>query len=128
MFLSGEYVAVALIHFKNECFGESFVTMNEYHRFVHYLQQEFNQREKDIVIVSWDFAKEDFTILNVVILTTTTWRYQLERVATPIRKVLMDRSLFTQFFRMLEIEKIEELRKMDITFVKRERVRVSIEN
>ncbi len=63
-FLGKEYVALSLIKAKDQFFRERFITISELNQFDHFLQQEFNNRNIDIIITSNTLSSEDFNRNN----------------------------------------------------------------
>lgn len=108
-FLSSEYVALALIQAKEQIFHEDFITMSEFIRFSYFLQQEFNNRKLAITVTSNSLSKEDFHIINSIIVKLDECCYNLNILPIEMLDVLCDTNLIVNFFTQMENEKIKTL-------------------
>lgn len=114
-FLGKEYVALSLIKAKDQFFRERFITISELNQFDHFLQQEFNNRNLDIVITSNTLSSEDFNIMGEVIMTSNTCCFNLDLLPIYVLTVLYDSNLIVDFLTQLENEKLEILeRKIEV--------------
>ena len=110
-FLGKEYVALALINAKDQFFRERFITISELNQFDHFLQQEFNNRDLDIVITSNTLSSEDFNIMGEVIMTSNACCFNLGLLPINVLTVLYDSNLIVDFLTQLENEKLETLER-----------------
>lgn len=110
-FLKKDYVALSLIKAKNQFFRERFITISELNQFDHFLQQEFNNRNLDIVITSNTLSSEDFNIMGEVIMTSNTCCLNLDLLPKNVLTVLYDSNLIIDFLTQLENEKLETLER-----------------
>lgn len=108
-FLSSEYVVLALIQAKEQIFHEDFITMSEFIRFSYFLQQEFNNRKLEITVTSNSLSKEDFHIINSIIVKSDSCCYNLNILPIEMLDVLCDTDLIVNFFTQSENEKIKTL-------------------
>lgn len=108
-FLGKEYVALTLIEAKNQFLRERFITISELNQFDYFLQQEFNNRNLDIVITSNTLSSEDFNIMGEVIMTSNTCCFNLDLLPINVLTVLYDSNLIVDFLTQLENEKLETL-------------------
>lgn len=114
VFLPQEYVALALIKGKENIFGESFITTSELNQFSYYLQKEFNKRNLNVVIFTGSFNKEDFDVIDGIIVLKNKCSYNLNTIPVDIFKLLTDRNLVVNFFKQLEEEKMSKLNKLQL--------------
>lgn len=112
-FLSQEYVALALIKAKFQIFDESFASTSELNRFTTFMQQEFNKRKLDIVIVH-KLGIEDFSVKNGIVTVTDRCCYDLDRLSDEILGILTDKSLVLKFFMEVEKGRVEILEKLQL--------------
>ena len=110
-FVSTGYIAMALLKTKYEIFNESFITMSELNQFAHFVQREFNNRNLDLVVTYNSLSREDFDIVNGVIVASENCCYDVHRLSIDVLCVLTDKNLFMRFFTELEKEKIITLEK-----------------
>lgn len=110
-FLSQEFVALALIEAKIKFFAQSFITTSELNEFTIFMQQEFNKKETNIVIVH-KLSREDFSINEGVITTTDGCCFNLNMLSDEILNILTDESLTLNFFIQIERSKLETLEKI----------------
>lgn len=114
-FLGKEYVALSLIKAKDQFFRERFITISELNQFDHFLQQEFNNRNLDIIITSNTLSSEDFNIMGEVIMTSNTCCFNLDLLPINVLTVLYDSNLIVDFLTQLENEKLKILeRKIEV--------------
>lgn len=114
-FLGKEYVALSLIKAKDQFFRERFITISELNQFDHFLQQEFNNRNIDIIITSNTLSSEDFNIMGEVIMTSNTCCFNLDLLPINVLTVLYDSNLIVDFLTQLENEKLKILeRKIEV--------------
>lgn len=108
-------MALSLIKAKDQFFRERFITISELNQFDHFLQQEFNNRNLDIVITSNTLSSEDFNIMGEVIMTSNTCCFNLDLLPIYVLTVLYDSNLIVDFLTQLENEKLEILeRKIEV--------------
>lgn len=108
-FLGKEYVALSLIKSKNHFFGENFISISELNQFDHFLQQEFNNRNLDIVITSNTLSSDDFAVMGEVIMESNTCCFNLGFLPINVLTILYDFNLIGNFLQQLENEKLETL-------------------
>lgn len=100
-FLQADYTAMALIEAKNKIFHENFITLSEFNQFNLSLQQEFHNRSLNVVItsgISGFLSKNDFTIINGIIMLRDECSCNIDRLPTDISTVLRDSQFITDFF------------------------------
>lgn len=114
VFLLQEYVALALIKGKENIFGENFITTSELNQFSYYVQKEFNKRDLNVVISTGSFNRDDFDVINGIIVLKNKCFYNLNTIPVDIFKVLTDRNLVVNFFKQLEEEKMSKLNKLQL--------------
>lgn len=114
IFLSQEYVALVLIKEKEAIFCENFITTSELNQFSYYMQKEFNKNGLNVVISTGKFNREDFNLVNGIIMINNECSYNLNTVPVDIFKVLTDKELIIKFFKQLEEEKITKLNRMQL--------------
>lgn len=112
-FLGQEYVAISLIRVKDKIFHEKFITISELNEFCHYLQQEFNNRDLDVIITSNTLSIEDFNIIGDVIIASNNCCINLGFLPMNVLSILSDTNLTKDFLMQFEKEKLEaiEIRK-----------------
>lgn len=115
IFLTEGYVLLVLIESKNQIFHENFATISELHQFEHFLQQEFNKRDLNVVITSNTLSIEDFNVIGDIVMKSNTCSYNLYYLPMNILTMLLDTKLITDFLIDLENEKIEKLKGMQNT-------------
>ena len=108
-FLSKEYLALALIEAKNNFFHENFATTAELNQFESFIQQQFTNQKLDIIVYSNNLSKEDFNIVNGVIMLSDNCAYNLDMLSREIYNILTDVNLIVEFFSTLESKKLEKL-------------------
>lgn len=108
-FLQNDYTALALIDAKNKIFQENFITLSEFNQFNLSLQQEFHNRGLDVVVASGFLSKNDFTIINGIIMPTGECSCNIDRLPTDISTVLRDSQFITDFFIQQESNKLNVL-------------------
>lgn len=108
-FLSKEYLALALIEAKNNFFHENFVTTSELNQFENFIQQQFTNQKLDIIVYSNNLSKEDFNVVNGVIMLSDNCAYNLDMLSREIYNILTDVNLIVEFFMTLESEKLNKL-------------------
>ena len=114
IFLSQEYVALVLIKEKETIFCENFITTSELNQFSYYMQKEFNKNGLNVVIFTGNLSREDFNLVNGIIMINNECSYNLNTVPVDIFKVLTDKELIIKFFKLLEEEKITKLNRMQL--------------
>ena len=108
-FLSKEYLALALIEAKNNLFHENFATTAELNQFENFIQQQFTNQKLDIIVYSNNLSKEDFNVVNGVIMLSDNCAYNLDMLSREIYNILTDVNLIVEFFMTLESEKLNKL-------------------
>ena len=114
IFLSQEYIALVLIKEKEAIFCENFITTSELNQFSYYMQKEFNKNGLNVVIFTGNLSREDFNLVNRIIMINNECSYNLNTVPVDIFKVLTDKELIIKFFKQLEEEKITKLNRMQL--------------
>lgn len=107
--LSKEYLALALIEAKNNLFHENFATTAELNQFENFIQQQFTNQKLDIIVYSNNLSKEDFSVVNGVIMLSNNCAYNLDMLSREIYNILTDVNLIVEFFMTLESEKLNKL-------------------
>ena len=107
--LSKEYLALALIEAKNNLFHENFATTAELNQFENFIQQQFTNQKLDIIVYSNNLSKEDFNVVNGVIMLSNNCAYNLDMLSREIYNILTDVNLIVEFFMTLESEKLNKL-------------------
>lgn len=107
--LSKEYLALALIEAKNNLFHENFATIAELNQFENFIQQQFTNQKLDIIVYSNNLSKEDFSVVNGVIMLSNNCAYNLDMLSREIYNILTDVNLIVEFFMTLEREKLNKL-------------------
>lgn len=108
-FLSKEYIAIALIKAKQKFFNEGFITFLELSQFSSFLQQEFNNRDLNVVITSNNLDIENFNIVNEVIIPSRMCCFNLYLLPINISTILIDENLLLNFFTNFNNEKLKTL-------------------
>lgn len=104
-------MTLLLIKSKNHFFQESFITVSELNRFDRFLQQEFNNRNLDVVITSNTLNSEGFNIMGEVIMTSDACCFNLDMLPVNILTVLYDSNLIVGFLMQFESGKLETLER-----------------
>lgn len=120
-FLSKEYLAAALLKAKYEVFRDSFITVDELNQFNHFIQTEFNKQNLGIVITSNSLSRENFNIIDGVIIPTESCCFDVDRLPSEILSILMDKNLILEFFIELENRKLETLENLQNETTKSEK-------
>lgn len=110
-FLAREYVALALIKTAKKHFHKDFITRSELNQFEVFLQQEFNDRQLNVIIKSDPLSSDDFIMLNDVIMTSHNCSFSLSLLPLDILTVLEDSNLIVNFLTQLESVNREENNK-----------------
>lgn len=126
IFLENDYVALSLIKSKEKIFHEKFVTFSELGQFEHFLQQEFNNQELDIVITSNGLSSSDFKIVGDVIMPVDNCSLNINLVPFRALKVLNDSNLLTDFFEQFENERLEAIEKSKVKNLQLRKVKNNI--
>lgn len=108
LFLSNDYVALALIKAKYQIFRENFVTTTELNQFTVFMQQEFNAREFGMVIIS-ELSRDNFNVKNDIITVTDECCIDLDLLPYKLLDVLTNESLILEFFVKIETRRLEIL-------------------
>jgi len=108
-FLTNKYLLLQLINYKTRFLGENYVTISELNRFNNYLQNEFNNKNLNVVI-SNELNNEDFLIYNGIIESKNS--INLDFLPTDILNIISDNNLITNFLIELEKEKIVKLEEV----------------
>ncbi len=108
LFLSNDYVVLALIKAKYQIFYENFVTTTELNQFTVFMQQEFNAREFGVVIIS-ELSRENFNVKNDIITVTDECCIDLDILPDKLMDVLTNESLILEFFIKIETRRLEIL-------------------
>ena len=94
---------------------ESLILIGHHHTyqkhpiFVHFLQQEFNNRNLNVVITSNTLSIDDFTVMGEVIMVSNNCCFNLDLLPIDVSKILYDSNLIGNFLQHLENEKLETL-------------------
>lgn len=110
-FLSNDIVAVVLINAKKIFFDDEFITISELNQFMSFLQQEFNENELDVVLVSNGLNMEDFKMVGDIIMKSNDCSVSLALLPLNIQMVLSDKRVLAKFFLNLEKERFELINK-----------------
>lgn len=110
-FLSNDIVAVVLINAKKNFFDDDFITISELNQFMYFLQQEFNENELDVVLVSNGLNMEDFKMVGNIIMKSNDCSVSLALLPLNIQMVLSDKRVLAKFFLNLEKERFELINK-----------------
>ncbi len=108
-FLSKEYLALALIEANNNLFHENFATTAELNQFENFIQQQFTNQKLDIIVYSNNLSKEDFSVVNGVIMLSDNCAYNIDMLSREIYNILTDVNLIVEFFSTLESKKLKTL-------------------
>lgn len=111
-FLQNDYTAVALIEVKNKIFNENFITLSDFNQFNLSVQQEFHNRGLDVVVASGFLSKNDFIIINGIIMLRDECSCNIDRLSTDISTVLRDSEFITNFFIQQESDKLKALEQV----------------
>lgn len=112
-FLSEGYIAMALLKAKRDFFDESFITFSELNQFDHFIQQEFNNQDLDI-ITSNGLSIEDFNFMGEVIMPSEGCCFDLDILPLDISSILNDTNLIVSFLINLESEKLKSLENVQV--------------
>lgn len=108
-FLGKEYLVLALIKWKNHFFQENFITSSELSRFEQFLQQEFNNLNLNVIIASASLSAIDFETIGDIIMLSDTCGCNLDLLPMDISTILYDSNMMSNFFQVLEKEKLEKI-------------------
>ena len=121
MTLSKKYLATALIRGKYKIFNENFITISELNQFDHFMQKEFNNRNLGIVITSDSLNKEDFIIIDGIVIPSEKCCYDVNRLPYEILNILTDDNLIAKFFMELEQKRIKVIENLQEKNVEEEK-------
>lgn len=119
IFVSKEYVAIALIKAKYKFFREDFITFSELNQFNQYIQQEFNKQNVDAVITFNSLSREDFNTMGEIVMLSDECVFDLCSLPLHILRILNDTDLIAKFFMDLESERLKVLENKQEEVLKR---------
>ena len=110
LFLSKDYIALALIKAKYQIFEERFATTSEINQFISFMQEKFNEHELGVEIV-YELNKKNFNVKNDVVTVNDRFWINLDILPTKILNILTDESLILEFFVKIETRRLEILKR-----------------
>ena len=119
---SRDYVALALIMAKRQVLYENFITIEELNEFERYLQNIFNEKGLNILVLFNTLNKNDFIIYNDVILKSDDCSINFSDAPIELISIFYDKNLFIDFYIRFEENKLanlNELKEENIKIYKR---------
>lgn len=121
-YISRDYVALALIIAKRQVLYENFITIEELNEFERYLQNIFNEKGLNILVLFNTLNKNDFIIYNDVILKSDDCSINFSDAPIELISIFYDTNLFIDFYIRFEENKLanlNELKEENIKIYKR---------
>lgn len=108
-YVNREYVALALLMIKNQLFYESFITLEELTEFQRYLQNIFNEKGLNILVLSNTLSKNDFIVYNDIIIKSEDCSINFSNAPIELISLFYNPNLFIDFYIKLEENKLANL-------------------
>ena len=121
-YISRDYVALALIMAKRQVLYENFITIEELNEFERYLQNIFNEKGLNILVLFNSLNKNDFIIYNDVILKSDDCSINFSDAPIELISIFYDTNLFIDFYIRFEeniLSNLHELKEENIKIYKR---------
>lgn len=121
-YISRDYVALALIMAKRQVLYENYITIEELNEFERYLQNIFNEKGLNILVLFNSLNKNDFIIYNDVILKSDDCSINFSDAPIELISIFYDTNLFIDFYIRFEENKLanlNELKEENIKIYKR---------
>ena len=121
-YISRDYVALALIIAKRQVLYENYITIDELNEFERYLQNIFNEKGLNILVLFNSLNKNDFIIYNDVILKSDDCSINFSDAPIEPISIFYDTNLFIDFYIRFEENKLanlNELKEENIKIYKR---------
>ena len=121
-YISRDYVALALIIAKRQVLYENYITIEELNEFERYLQNIFNEKGLNIIVLFNSLNKNDFIIYNDVILKSDDCSINFSDVPIELISIFYDTDIFIDFYIRYEENKLanlHELKEENIKIYKR---------
>lgn len=121
-YISRDYVALALIMAKRQVLYENYITIEELNEFERYLQNIFNEKGLNIIVLFNSLNKNDFIIYNDVILKSDDCSINFSDAPIELISIFYDTNLFIDFYIRYEENKLanlNELKEENIKIYKR---------
>lgn len=121
-YISRDYVALALIMAKRQVLYENYITIEELNEFERYLQNIFNEKGLNILVLFNSLNKNDFIVCNDVILKSDDCSINFSDAPIEFISIFYDKNLFIDFYIRFEENKLanlNELKEENIKIYKR---------
>ena len=121
-YISRDYVALALIMAKRQVLYENFITIEELNEFERYLQNIFNEKGLNILVLFNTLNKNDFIVCNDVILKSDDCSINFSDAPIELISIFYDTNLFIDFYIRFEeniLSNLHELKEENIKIYKR---------
>ena len=121
-YISRDYVALALIMAKRQVLYENFITIEELNEFERYLQNIFNEKGLNILVLFNSLNKNDFIVCNDVILKSDDCSINFSDAPIELISIFYDTNLFIDFYIRFEeniLSNLHELKEENIKIYKR---------
>ena len=121
-YISRDYVALALIMAKRQVLYENYITIDELNEFERYLQNIFNEKGLNILVLFNTLNKNDFIVCNDVILKSDDCSINFSDAPIELISIFYDTNLFIDFYIRFEENKLanlNELKEENIKIYKR---------
>ena len=121
-YISRDYVALALIMAKRQVLYENYITIEELNEFERYLQNIFNEKGLNILVLFNSLNKNDFIVCNDVILKSDDCSINFSDAPIELIYIFYDTNLFIDFYIRFEENKLanlHELKEENIKIYKR---------
>ena len=120
-YISRDYVALALIMAKRQVLYENFITIEELNEFERYLQNIFNEKRLNILVLFNSLNKNDFIVCNDVILKSDDCSINFSDAPIELISIFYDTNLFIDFYIRFEeniLSNLHELKEENIKIYK----------
>ena len=111
-YISRDYVALALIMAKRQFLYENFITFEELNEFERYLQNIFNEKGLNILVLFNTLNKNDFIVCNDVIIKSDDCSINFSDVPIELISIFYDTNLFIDFYIRFEENKLANLNEL----------------
>ena len=121
-YISRDYVALALIMAKRQVLYENYITIEELNEFERYLQNIFNEKGLNILVLFNSLNKNDFIVCNDVILKSDDCSINFSDAPIELISIFYDTNLFIDFYIRFEeniLSNLHELKEENIKIYKR---------
>lgn len=121
-YISRDYVALALIMAKRQVLYENFITFEELNEFERYLQNTFNEKGLNVLVLFNTLNKNDFIVCNDVILKSDDCSINFSDAPIELISIFYDTNLFIDFYIKFEenrLTNLNELKEENIKIYKR---------